>query len=239
MSCNCKTPDGVRDKLELQKSRSFINYTPDSWLVQQAVIYLNSSGKQAEESYTRVIALLIKNESADSIIQLIRITPNIDVTLKWSLLYILGDVKSVASAKWMVQYALEPLPARTQSCEGLRDGELLLRTMAVESIKKVAIQYADTAEYILKIVASRPDTALLIEAVKAAIELGLKEKLHEIMAKEDVWMLNIRKARIEEFHAPSGKTDTKEIGYIPPGKIADYKTPSIKCACTKGGINHG
>ena len=239
MGCNCTTPDGVRDKLELQRSRSFIEYTPDAWLVQQAVIQLNSSGKQAEQLYARIIELLIKNESGDLIIQLIRTTPNTDVTLKWSLLYILGDVKSTTSVKWMTQYTLEPLPVRGQSCEGPRDGELLLRTMAIESIKKIALQYPDTSESILRIIAARPDKALLIEAVKAAIELGLKEKLYEILPKEDLWTLDIRKARIEEFHAESGKTDTKEIGYIPPRKMADYTTPSIKCACTTGGINHG
>lgn len=239
MSCNCTTPDGVRDKLELQKSRSSIDYTPDVWLIKQAVIYLNSSGEQAEQLYTRVIEQLIKSETADAIIQLVRTTPNTDVTLKWSLLYILGDVKSITSAKWMTQYALEQLPARGQSCEGPRDGELLLRTMAIESIKKIALQYSDTSEYVLRMVAARPDTAVLIEAVKAAIELGLKEKLQEILAKEDHWMLDIRKARIEEFHADSGQTNTKEIGYVPPGKIADYKTPTIKCACTIGEINHG
>ena len=239
MGCNCNSSDTGRDKLELQKYGRSSAATANAWLIRQAIIYLNSSDKQAEQSYKHTIELLLKNEAANSVVQLIRTTPKTDVTLKWSLLYILGDLQSDTSAKWLAQYSLEPLPERGQSCEGPRDGELLLRTMAVESLKKIVRSDAATSDYIVRIIADRPDRAVLIEAVKAAIELGLKEKILDVLPREDHWMTDISKAKREELHADSGRNDTKEIGYTPPKKIADYTTPSIKCACTKGGLNHG
>jgi hypothetical protein len=239
MGCDCQTSNKGTDKLELQDGQRLANTTADAWLIKQAVMYLNSGDQLADRSYRQVIELLLKQEAANTVVQLVRVTPKTDVTLKWSLLYILGDLQQESSAKWLASYVVEPLPERGQGCEGPRDGELLLRTMAVQSLLKIALRNPAVSEMMLKIISGRPDRAVLIEAIKAAIELGLRDKITDLLPEEDRWMINIRKARIEEFRADPGRTDTKEIGYKPPKRIVDYTTPSIKCACTKGGINHG
>lgn len=232
-------PNSANDKLELLNERRSSTNTANAWLVQQAIIYLNSSDREAEISYKHTIELLVKSQAIDSIIQMIRTTSKTDVTLQWSLLYLLGDIRDKTAAKWLSQYTIEQLPARGQSCEGPRDGELLLRTMALESLKKIAMHNAEVSELILEIISQHPDRELLIEAVKAAVELGLKEKVVEILPREEHWIIDIRKAKIEELQADSEKVDTKEVGYTPPKRIADYNAPSTKCACTKGGPNHG
>jgi len=56
----------------------------------------------------------------------------------------------------------------------------------------------------------------LIEAVKAAKDLGLKDKLLEILPTDDHWILDIRQARIEEISVDPERKDSNERGFTPP-----------------------
>jgi hypothetical protein len=239
MCCKDNVDNSKGDKLELRHERHLSNHSAVSWLVQHAVTYLNNTGQQAELSYNHVIDLLVRNEASDAVIQLLCTAPKSDVTLRWSLLYVLGDCISEKRAKWLVEYAVEPLPPKGEGCEGPRDGELLLRTMAIESIKKTAMRHPETATYLLKIIEQSPDTAVLIEAVKAALELGIGESVWTVLPKENHWMTDIRKQKAAALHADPERKDTKEVGYKPPKDINNHNSPSIKCCCKKGGNHHG
>lgn len=238
MDCEKKTTNTVSDKLEIQFERRSSAASANVWLIQKGISYLNSADNIAEVSYQYVKELLTRNEASDTIVQLIRSTSRADITSQWNLLYILGDIADKQPAKWLVGYSVEPLPKRGQSCEGPRDGELLLRTMAIESLAKIAKRNPDVSEDILKIISIHPEREVLIEAVKEGIGLGLKEKIHELLPKEDHWMLDIRKARAEEIYAESERDD-KEKNFNPPKFISEYNTPSTKCGCEKGGTKNG
>lgn len=239
MDCQKKLSDSVSDRLEILDERRSSDLSANAWLVQQGIRYLHSADKEGKFAYKHVIELLTRNEAADSIVQLIRTSSQADVPVRWSLLYLLGDIADKKAANWLVQFAVEPLPARGEGCEGPRDLELLLRTMAIESLKKIAVRHPGTSEHLLKIISAHPDRAVLIEAVKAAVELGLKERVAEFLPKEDHWIFDIRKARVEEIHADPERADTNERGFTPPKMITDFTSPSIKCECKKGGSHHG
>lgn len=239
MDCQPSSDNSVSDKLEIQFERRSSVASANAWLIQKGINYLNSADKEAEVSYKYVIELLTRNEASDTIVQLIRTVSQVDVTARWSLLYLLGDIGDRQPAKWLAQFSVEPLPKRGEGCEGPRDGELLLRTMAIESLKKIAVRNSETSEYVLKVISEHPDRAVLIEAVKAAVELGLKQKVYEILPKEDHWMLDIRKVRAEEIHADPERADTKERNFTPPKMISEYTSPSTKCGCKKGGTHNG
>lgn len=238
---DCQNNSSLRgsDQLEVYNEPRSSNNSPNEWLISKAVFYLNSTDQDAEISYNNVIELLSKNEAAEAIIQQVRSGNKSDKMLQWSLLYLLGDVVNRESAKWLTDYALERLPERGEGCESPRDSIVLLRTMAIHSLIKICHRYSEVSEQVLQIVAKHPDNEILIEAVKGAVELGLKEKLRELLPQEDHWMIDIRKARTEEVHADPERVDTKEIGFVPPKDKEQYSSPAVSCCCTKGGTHHG
>ena len=241
MNCqnNSSTRGGDQDQLEVYIEPRSSDRTSNEWLITQAVSYLNSIDQDAEIHYNNVIELLIKNEAAGAIIQQIRSDSKSDKMLQWSLIYLLGDVVSLESARWLATYAVERLPERGEGCESPRDSTVLLRTVAIQSLIKIARQYTGAIEYVLQIVKIHPDREILIEAVKGAVELGLKDKVRELLPQQDQWIIDIRKAKTEEVHADPERVDTKEIGFVPPKDKAQYSSPLISCSCIKGGTHHG
>jgi len=99
--------------------------------------------------------------------------------------------------------------------------------MAVEAIYRIATRHAETAEYLLKLVSEHPTQPIMIEAVKAATQLGLKEKVHELLSEEERSILDIRQVPIEEVNAEPERPDQKERGFTPPKRPADYTTPRV------------
>ena len=158
-----------------------------------------------------------------------------DSSLRWNLLYVLGDVGDGTAADFLVRAALKPLPEAKEDggCESDRDMEMLVCTMAVHAIQRVAGRYPEVSEYLLKIVSERPARPILIEAVKVAKELGLKEKVQALLPKEDHWILDIRRARTEEFFAEPERQDGKERGFTPPKSGSLYTAPSAVCCRRK------
>jgi hypothetical protein len=224
----------VTDRLQILKDRRSSDTSAKAWLVQQGIRSLHGADKEGDFSYKHIIELLSRIEAGDSIVQLIRTAPQADIPLRWSLLYLLGEIADKRAAKWLAQFSVEALPAKGEGCEGPRDTELLLRTMAIESLKNIAVRHREASDYLLKIISDHPDRAVLIEAVKAAVELGFKEKIAGILPKEDHWILEIRKATMASLQADPERTDTNERSFTPPKMMSDYTSPSIKYCCRKG-----
>lgn len=239
MDCQNNSSTRGSDQLEVYIEPRSSNNSPNEWLISKAVYYLNSTDQDAEVSYRNVIELLMKNEAANTIIQQVRSETKSDKLLQWSLIYLLGDVVNRESGKWLATYAVERLPERGIGCESPRDSVVLLRTMAIQSLIKIGRRYPEVSEHVLHIISKHPDPEILIEAVKGAVELGLKEKIRELLPQEDHWMIDIRKARIEEVHADPEMVNTKEVGFVPPKDKEQYSSPVIACSCIKGGTHHG
>jgi hypothetical protein len=225
--------------LRVRDERYSFTTSPHTWLVHHAVRCLNSTSQEDEAVYKYVIELLSRNESSTEIIQLVRGVPEADSMLRWSLLYVLGDTGDKKAAKWLAEFIARPLPEKGEGCEGPRDIELLLRTMAIESLQKIAKRYEEVSDLFLDILSKNPDRGILIETVKAAIDLGLRDKLMQVLSKDHHWILELRKARVEEVHAESGRIDSKERDFTPPKSLSEFSSPNIKCECRKGGSYHG
>ena len=239
MCCQQNASGSAGDQLQVQKEdRNYYNNAA-SWLIYQAVKGLNGGGREDEAGYHYSIEILSRQRSSEAIIQLLRTVEPSDTDLKWSLLHILGDSGDANAVKWLTHYTLEPLPERGKGCEGPRDTELLLRTMAVESLQKIGERHPETTDALLETIRAQPDRAVLIEAVKAAVSLGQKDKVAEILPKEHHWILDIRKARAEELHADPERTDTKGRCFTPPKLQQEFTSPSLNCGQQKGGYQHG
>ena len=236
MPCENQTSGGGSDKLEVNAGSRPFDISATAWLLGQAVRYLNTADKEGEFAYTRVVEVLRRcsNDLLETLNGLFRQVKSGDTALRWNLLYVLGDVGDKSAAEFLVHAALKPLPETREDlgCETERDMEMLVSTMAVHALQKVARRYPEVSDYLLKIVAERPARPILVEAVKVANELGLKDKVRDILTKEDYWMLDIRQARVQEVFAEPEREDGKERGFTPPKSGSLYTAPSSVC-CTR------
>jgi len=237
MSCEKQTSVSGGDCLEIGAENRPFDGSATTWLIGQGVHYLNTAGKEGELAYLHVVEQL-RRDSGDvlkTVIALFRQAKSGDAPLRWSLLYILGDAGDSSAGDFLVHTALRQLPEAKEGegCEGTRDTEMLVCTMAVHAIQKVAKRHPLVSELLLKIISERPARPILIEAAKVAIELGLKEKVQELLPKEDHWILDIRRARTEELFAEPEREDGKERGFTPPKTGLQYTAPHVKCCCSK------
>jgi hypothetical protein len=236
MSCENQTSGGGSDSLEVNAGSRPFDISATAWLLGQAVRYLNTADKEGEFAYTRVVEVLRRssNDLLETLNGLFRQVKSGDTALRWNLLYVLGDVGDGSAAEFLVRVALKPLPETREDlgCETDRDMEMLVSTMAVHALQKVARRHPEVSDGLLKIVSARPARPILIEAVKVANELGLKDKVRDILTREEHWMLDIRQARVQEVFAEPEREDGKERGFTPPKSGSLYTAPSSVC-CTR------
>jgi hypothetical protein len=101
--------------------------------------------------------------------------------------------------------------------------------MGVEALQRIAIRHPNAGEYVLKIVSEHPARPILMEAVKAAIDLGLKDKVAELVPRDEQWILDIRRARIEEIAVDPERRNMRERGFTPPKMPSRFTAPTAKC----------
>jgi hypothetical protein len=226
-----KQKERLDDDLEIGPGNRTFDLSSTAWLVGQGVRSLEAADDEGKLAYQYVIELLRNRKDATgTIIQLIQNVPLNDVPLRWDLLYLLGEVADQTAAQFLIRQSIEPLPEKEMGvCEGPRDDELLVRTRAVKAIEQIANRHPDVGEYLLKLVSEHPAQPILIEAVKAASGLGLKDKVRELLPKEYHWILDIRRARIEEIGVEPERKDTKERGFTPPRLSSVSPSPNVSC----------
>ncbi|QSX77881.1 hypothetical protein [Agrilutibacter solisilvae] len=233
MGCKKETGNKGSDCVELEQGRHWFDASETAWLIGQAVRYLNGAEPTDERHYQHTVALLREHKDGTRAISQLAHATSEDPTLRWNLLHVLGDAGDVKSAKYLVTAALEPLPDRTREkgCEGPFDTELLNRTMAVIALATVAGRHKDAAQSLLKIIGSAPARPVLIEAVKAAVDLGLQDRVREMLPEEERWILDIKRVSYREVNADPEREDGKEVGYTPPRHRADHTAPSSNACC--------
>jgi len=237
MSCKDQASSNGGDCLEVDAEINPFDASSTAWLVGQAVRYLNTAGKEGELGYQRTLELLQQSsaEVQETVMQIFNQMKSGDAPLRWNLLYVLGDAGDSNAADFLVRSALKPLPEikDDDGCESSRDMEMLVSTMAVHAIAKIAERYPEVSEHLLRIIAERPARPILIEAVKLASDLGLSEKVQELLPEDEHWILDIRRARTEELYAEPEREDGKERGFTPPKSGSEYTAPQVECCSRK------
>jgi hypothetical protein len=235
MSCEQQPARSGGDCLEVGAGSRPFDVSATAWLVGQGVRYLNTADKEGELAYLRVVELLRRcsQDVLETVAGLFRQANQGDAPLRWSLLYVLGDSGDGSASDFLVRTALKSLPEakEEEGCEGARDTEMLVCTMAVHALQRIAGRYPEASEQILKVIGERPARPILIEAVRIAGELGLKERVRELLPKEDHWIFDIRRAHTQELFANPEREDEKERGFTPPKTGSLYTAPKVGC-CT-------
>jgi hypothetical protein len=238
MSSEEHTSRSSGDRLEVDTETRPLDESATAWLVGQGVRHLNSAGKEGELAYLRVVELLRQcaDDTMETVTRLFHQASSGDAPFRWSLLYLLGDVGDESAADFLVRTALKQLPEAKpeEGCEGTRDAEMLVSTMAVHALKEIARRHPEASEQLLKIVSEQPIRPILIEVVKAAGELGFRDKIRDLLPKEEHWILDIRQARTRELFAEPEREDGKERGFTPPKTGLQYTAPQVPCCTRKG-----
>jgi hypothetical protein len=226
-----QTSSGASDSLEVKADIRPFDKSATAWLLGQAVRYLNTANKEGEFEYTRVVEVLRRcsGDLLETVTGIFLQVKGGDTTLRWNLLHVLGDVGDEGAADFLVGAALKSLPEKKdgEGCESDRDMEMLVSTGAVHALQRVATRHPQVVDHVLKIISERPARPILIEAVKVAADLGLKERVQDLLPKEDHWILDIRRARPQELFAEPEREDGKERGFTPPKSGSLYTAPSV------------
>lgn len=235
MACRTETSKEANgDCLEVEKGRQWFGANEYTWLAGQAIRYLNGADAEDERNYKHTIALLRAGEANTGALTQLAHDTSADPTLRWNVLHVLGDAGNASAGQYLAEAALEKLPDRQrEGCEGPYDTELLNRTMAVHALAAVCGRHGEAVELLLRVAAARPDPAVLIEAVKAAVDLGYREKVQGLLAEEDRWILDIKRVGYREVDADSERADGKEVGFVPPKHPSEQTTPHA-CGCGGG-----
>lgn len=231
----------MTNSLELVHPDPVVLKTPTHWLIDQAFAALNAEGERAEVAYKHTVELLrCREDAVDTLIRVTQSSPAEDIGSRWSALYVVGDIGDKAAAEPLYRIAASSLPehgkdgkcGETRGCEGPRDGEVLVRTMAVEALQRVAERHEEARGYVLELISAQPDRAILVEAVKAARALGLSEEAAKRLKKDDRWMLDIKMVPVQEVMAEPERADDSAVGYMAPVMRTKQDVPAADCCCT-------
>jgi hypothetical protein len=223
----------MADSLEIVGPQPGFSKTATQWLVSHALELLNSEEKTAERDYAHVTELLRgRDDLVETLFGLYQSANAEDIGLRWSALYVVGDLGGASAADPLFRVAAESLPESCKerdSCEGPADGEILVRTMAVEALHRVAQRHEDVRDRVLKLVAARPERAVLVEAVKAARDLGMVDELKEALRKKDRWMLELKTVPVTEVVAEPERDDTEPTRLVAPNLTVTRQSPKADC----------
>jgi len=231
MCCEGQASNDGSDRLEESGTSRPFDGSATGWLLSQAVRALNTADKEGEAAYGRSVEVLRRcsKDLVDIVRAIFRQTQNGDSSLRWNLLFVVGDVGDESAVDFLVGTALTALPEVREGlgCETDRDMEILVSTMAIHALGSVAKRHPNTVEGVLKVVSARPAKQLLVEAVKVAVDLGLRERAQHILPREDHWIFDLRRAHTQELFANPEREDGKERGFTPPKSGALYTAPGV------------
>ena len=240
--CNCKPacqPQGTTgDGVEASKaSRSVFNRDAVSWLVGQGIRHLHHDDAEGEHALQRVTELLRQSGQASVTIgQALHDADADDHSLRWALLYLLDTVAEPRAAEVFFRAAAEPVPARERyprGCETPRDGEVLVRTMAIAGLARLARHDRDVQGMLLKLLDAQPERALRVETVKALLEAdrGHAERIRSMLPQELHFALDLEHVRAEALaveHDVARQDSTARIPSLDRSRLAPR---SHGCGC--------
>jgi hypothetical protein len=232
----CQTPTG--DGMEVKDARQYFNQDAVSWLVGEGIRNLHACDDQQALAYRRIVELLAQSAAATkAVAQIVRSVAQEDVNLRWSLLYLLADTGDPAAADVFVRVACEPIEPRERdrrACETPRDGEVLVRTMAIEGLGRVAASHKEAVEKLYRVIEAQPEPALRIEAVKAILAAapGEADRLKKILPESLHFALTLQRVKAESLAVEFEKAATDKVRQMPhldQVKTTPTATPMATC----------
>lgn len=235
-SCCEVTGDG------LQSSHTATRFADSTagWLIGQAIKALHAEDDEAEASYRRATELLGQDKAGTEwAARLLKEAYAGDPMLRWSVLHVLADAAPAGAGELLAYAASERMTERdreSRACESPRDMEILVRTMAIEGLTRIAPRQGveQTQKQLLAVLERQEEPALRIEAVKALLQVapGSAEMIRKILPEALHFAIDLKRADARELQAEPKfeKQITCEIAAAPAfGVAARAKAPSCSC----------
>lgn len=211
-----KATNGIDDTDEIRKDKLTLDVVSPfqfngieeniSERIRNAVNKMGAVGDDAEKNYQAALDSIKPN--AQKIIEAIRkeleVIPTDRYLDKWSLIQLLAELRDPASLPLLDKILSKPLPKELYKDPHKRSSlrqETINLTTAVEAITRIASKENKDALQLLFKHAKHESLSVRRASIQGVIEYGdqnAREKLKEILSKNDYYLLDIKKTNIEK-----------------------------------------
>lgn len=219
------------DALEVEESRrpaipeeADSEYAP---LVVAALAQMSGAEPDAEARYQATLqALSVEPQAAaDTIAAIYRATPEDQYVERWSQVHLMSDLEITESLAMFEELLSTPIPPEkapgmvTYSTVG---EETMIRMTAVEGIGRLAARDDRKALAALREHTRHESFSVRRAAIQAYIDVVGEEGREELryeLPEEDQFILDVRRASIQEVPQPRVERETRGLDQPPPAKM--------------------
>lgn len=225
------------DVFQLRDGDPQLERHPGAWLIVQGIRYLHAVDEAGMLAYRHVVELLKTREDVPTLfVEALATADEHDIPLRWGLLYLLADLEDPATVDIFLSAAAAALPTRPadgHGCTGVRDGEMLIRTMAIAGLARVPGKAEAIEQGLFALLRKLEERALRIEVVKALLKRNPRngERIREILPEDDRFMLYLRCADEKELALEVERAEVKEKLARAPRLDRSNLAPSAACHC--------
>ncbi len=214
-------------RLELSRDKELAG------MIIETINLMGGIGLQAEDSYRKSLdALRSKAANAVNVIsQEYFLLEDASYVDRWSLVHLLGELKNPAALDILTKIIRSPIPAEKSKVlheYSSRAEELMIRTAAIDAIKRIAeINNPEALEILLEQVRNEI-FSIRRAAVQGFMEVGgpnAREKLLKILPQEHIGLLDIHRTDVQKVYQPAFFDRTEPVGKkgIPPPQLAEER----------------
>lgn len=196
-----------------------------SHAVSQALRMMHTVGERAEDDYEKAVRGL-RAEAVVAVGEIARWLHAFahDLTMRWSLLYLLGDVRHAACVDVLAPEAkrkLGPVVSDPDGCEQQVEVEEVVCVMAVEALGRLAGDGdARALGVLLDVVATQDRKSLRRPAALAVIAAKpeLRTRVEEALPANERYVLDLRDATMRDLDVPPPEHTRQQKRERPPGR---------------------
>jgi multimeric flavodoxin WrbA len=175
--------------------------------IAETINRMGGIGNQADEDFQRSLKelQLAANESARVIIRAYKKLPEEQYLDRWSLVYLLGELKDPGSLPFfdeLLQSKIPPERSKVLHQYSTRGEELIIRTTAIEAVKHLAEQKVAKAKELLIKQVKHELFSVRRAAVQSFLEIGGREaqvQLIKILPEKDHFLLGIKRKDVRDI----------------------------------------
>lgn len=207
------------DRNVTEPGRRHFDSDATAWLVGEAVARVHADDGEGQGGFKRAVELLGRLEATGAFGALLKAVPREDVPLRWSLLYVLAEVGDMRAAELFARVAGEPIRGERDpaACESEYDGEVLVRTMAIEGLARLAARDRALVDLLHNVLETQPEPALRIEAVKAILAAAPDEakRLKKTLPEDLQFALTLKRVRAQTLAVEYEATGVDAVRPMP------------------------
>ena len=227
-SLQVRTSEAKRRPLEAESS------------VLAAIEAMHFTDERGEAAYQKAVSALREkpDQLRKTVTDLELATPN-DHNLHWTLYFLLADLELPDLASMFIDAAVRDLPEVNEAtpCEGVEEDRILVATMAVEGLERLAKKDPDAAvAALIEVVERQPNVAVRAAAVQAILSVrpDTEPDIARLLPEDQLHVLEARRVPVEQLSASPERATPKRSGEPSPRLLSDANAPHPKESTNEG-----